>query len=428
MFPLEKLATLLRSGELPLLQYLNDVLAQLETEDGKINSFLREPDRAKRVLAEGETLLSRYPEPKDRPPLFGIPVGVKDLFNVTGLPTHAGSKLPAEAFAGAQATVVSRLKHAGAIVLGKTVSTEFAYFNPGPTRNPVNTDHSPGGSSSGSAAAIAQGLCPLALGTQTIASVNRPAAYCGIWGFKPSYGRIPLEGVFPFAQSVDHVGYFATRQEDIRYCAPYIVDSWEETVQPLSLSLLIPTGEYLNQADAESLALFVRVRQTLERKALNVQQIDLFPDIEDINDRHKYLIAAEFARNHEHLYARYEKLYSAESRDIYLLGSKISSDDLESSRKQPLMLRNQIQKLMASTQTNLIVCPGATSAAPFGLEFTGSPLMSLPFTNAGLPTISVPITSDSQGLPIGIQLVAGFGCDEFLLHAALEIHRHFSAD
>jgi Asp-tRNA(Asn)/Glu-tRNA(Gln) amidotransferase A subunit family amidase len=423
---LEALSSLLRSGELPLTHYLKNLLKRLSDEDRAIHAFLPEPEREKRVLEDARFLLDKYPAPEQRPALFGIPVGVKDLFNVDGLPTQAGSKMPSDAFEGPQATVVDRLQRAGAIVLGKTVSTEFAYFSPGPTRNPVNPEHSPGGSSSGSAAAVAQGLCPLALGTQTIASVIRPAAYCGIWGFKPSYGRIPLEGVFPFAQSVDHVGYFAARHEDISFVAPFMVDSWHQETDHPTLSLLIPNDAYLHQADADSQQHFREVVQTLADSGLEIKEIELFPDIEDLNIRHKSLIAAEFALNHHDLYAKYGSLYSPHSRELYLQGRDISSEELFSLRMLPEALRNEIQKIMWQHNANLLLTPGATSTAPQGLSSTGSPLMSLPFTNAGLPSISIPFGADRQGLPFALQVIAASGQDEFLVFAAREIHRALS--
>ncbi|HNQ43554.1 MAG TPA: amidase, partial [Candidatus Cloacimonadota bacterium] len=265
----------MRSGQLPLLDYVREMLKYLQFIDAGIQAFLPEADREKRLMNDAEQLMAQSPDPASRPPLYGVLLGVKDLFNVDGLPTQAGSKLPPEAFAGPEATLISRLKQAGALVLGKTVSTEFAYFSPGPTRNPVNPAYSPGGSSSGSAAAVASHMCPIALGTQTIASVIRPAAYCGIYGFKPTQGRMPLEGVFPFSPSIDQLGFFTSSLEDLDYAAPILVDSWkgeqaadadpgqncssQEDMKPM-----IPAAEFLNQADQESLAAFDRCLQKLE--------------------------------------------------------------------------------------------------------------------------------------------------------------------
>ena len=167
-------AASLRSGETDLLSYIHTICDRIDAEEPLIQAFVPEPARRQRLTDAAKELLSRFPDPADRPPLFGQLVGVKDIFRVDGFATQAGSQLPATLFAGAEAAVVTRLKESGALIAGKTVTTEFAYFQPGPTRNPRNPAHTPGGSSSGSAAGVAAGFFPLALGTQTIGSIIRP--------------------------------------------------------------------------------------------------------------------------------------------------------------------------------------------------------------------------------------------------------------
>ena len=164
--------------------YFEQLEVNFDARESDLRAFLPEEHRFSRLRDEYRALEKRYPDPEARPPLFGLPVGVKDIFHADGFETHAGSKLPADRLAGEQASSVTLLKDAGALVLGKTVTTEFAYFAPGPTRNPYNTDHTPGGSSSGSAAGVAAGLAPIAFGTQTVGSINRPAAFCGVVGFQ----------------------------------------------------------------------------------------------------------------------------------------------------------------------------------------------------------------------------------------------------
>jgi Asp-tRNA(Asn)/Glu-tRNA(Gln) amidotransferase A subunit family amidase len=414
---LKTLSSLLRSGELPLHAYLLDALHDVSTLDAGIHSLVPEPRREQRLLQEADELLKRYPLPGERPPLFGVLIGIKDLFNVDGLPTRAGSRLPPQAFSGAQSSIVSKLKEAGCLVLGKTVSTEFAYFSPGPTRNPVNPRHTPGGSSSGSAAVVALGLCPLALGTQTIASVSRPAAYCGVFGFKPSQGRISIEGVFPFAQSVDQIGYFAASFDDLAFAAPFMVQDWQSPAASKLNRVLIPDGAYLKQADAKSLEHFDTSLEALSRIGWELIYDDLFSDIEQINAKHQSLIAAEFALNHRLLSARFGDLYSEQSQALIKLGQSVSSSELASLRKLPMLLRSRIATRMRELSCALILSPGATSTAPSGLESTGSPLMSLPFTQAGLPTLAIPNGQDSKGLPYSLQIAAAYREDEFLLHA-----------
>ena len=190
---LPDLAAALRSGALPLADYLTEIEARVAAREPAVLALMAEPARWERLRAAAAELQARYPDPARRPPLYGVLVGVKDIFHVAGLPTTGGSRLPPQVLAGPEAESVARLTAAGALILGKTVSTEFAYFGPGPTRNPrspAGTPHTPGGSSSGSAAAVAAGLVPLALGTQTIGSIVRPASFCGVVGFKPTYERV----------------------------------------------------------------------------------------------------------------------------------------------------------------------------------------------------------------------------------------------
>ena len=188
--PLAQTVSLLRVGGRDLASYVDEMCDRVDAVDPAIQALLPEPGRRERLLTEAAGLERRYPQPASRPPLYGALVAVKDIFHVHGFVTRAGSNLPPELFAGAEASCVTQLREAGALILGKSVTTEFAYFEPGPTRNPHALDHTPGGSSSGSAAAVAAGLCQLAVGTQTIGSVIRPAAFCGVVGFKPSLDRI----------------------------------------------------------------------------------------------------------------------------------------------------------------------------------------------------------------------------------------------
>ncbi|MFE3768396.1 amidase family protein [Streptomyces sp. NPDC059122] len=220
-------AAALRSGVDDPLDAVRRTCDRIDAVDPRIQAFVPEPGRRERLSAAARELAAAGPPgPAGRPALYGIPVGIKDIVHVDGLPTRAGSALPPEELAGAQAAVVDRLSAAGALIAGKTVTAEFAVTAPGPTRNPHNPAHSPGGSSSGSAAAVAAGMIPLAIGTQTVGSMIRPAAYCGVVGFKPTYGRIPLDGVIPNASSFDTLGCYATELAGIALAAPVLCDGW----------------------------------------------------------------------------------------------------------------------------------------------------------------------------------------------------------
>src|SRR5438445_9730295 len=258
MFPasLVETAAALRTGELDLLVCINQLCDLIDASEPQIQALLPETDRRARLLYEAQELQMSFPNPASRPPLFGIPVGIKDIFRVDGFPTRAGSQLPAELFIGPESDCARTLRSVGALILGKTVTTEFAYFEPGPTRNPRNLDYSPGGSSSGSAAAVAAGFCPLAIGTQTIGSTIRPAAFCGIVGFKPTYGRIPTTGLIKCSESVDHVGYFTQDVAGIALVASLLCSDWQPAAAETLPVLGVPEGPYLAQASPEALEAF----------------------------------------------------------------------------------------------------------------------------------------------------------------------------
>jgi Asp-tRNA(Asn)/Glu-tRNA(Gln) amidotransferase A subunit family amidase len=241
----------LRFNQMTLPDYLSQVEARFIAREPSIFAFIPEKDRFTRLRQEADALLARYPDLVKRPPLFGMLLGVKDIFHVKGFITQAGSKLPPEELQGHEARCVTRLKNAGALIIGKTVTTEFAYFTPGPTRNPHNPAHTPGGSSSGSAAAVAAGFCTAALGTQTIGSIIRPAAFCGVVGFKPTYDRTPRDGVIPLSPSLDHVGFFAPDVETAKRVASVLLDDWrigELGITTRKPTLGVPNGRYLESA------------------------------------------------------------------------------------------------------------------------------------------------------------------------------------
>lgn len=218
---------------------------RIDRLDARIKAFVREPDRRGRLAAEAAAA----------PPgvLSGVMVGVKDIVRIDGMDTRAGSAVPPEVLAGPQAPLVDRLRAAGALVAGKTVTAEFAVTAPGPTRNPHNTAHTPGGSSSGSAAAVAAGMVPLAVGTQTVGSVVRPAAYCGVVGFKPSFGRVPVDGVIANAPSFDTVGVLAADVAMATRGASVLCDDWREPAAGDGRPVLgVPVGPYLDRAGTEA--------------------------------------------------------------------------------------------------------------------------------------------------------------------------------
>lgn len=423
---LREVSIALRNNTLDLMEYINNVCDKIDTVDVIVHSLLPEEKRRERLLKEAKALLEKYPNKSERPPLYGVLVGIKDMFRVDGFPTRAGSKLSAEVFAGEEAICVTKLKQAGALILGKTVSTEFAFFSPGPTRNPRNPEYTPGGSSSGSAAAVAMGLCPLALGTQTIASVIRPAAYCGIVGVKPSYGRISTQGVVPFSQTVDHVGFFTQDVAGAALTASVLIDDWDNNARASKPRIYLPSDAFLVQADYDSYNRFYKKVDMLNANGYEVLSYPVLKDIKNINDVHKELIGAEFYANHKAIYTKYSRLYSQHSKELIKTGRAIKESAIFADKAIQKAYQDSIDEIMRREGIDLWISPSTTTPAPKGIEYTGNPLMSLPWTFLGLPSISIPTGRASNGLPLGMQLVAGFGKDEALMQYARELYHLLS--
>lgn len=414
--PLAATVAALRSGETNLLTYVDDLCDRIDQIEPTVQALLPEPDRRARLLREAGALADRFPDPAARPPLYGAVVAVKDIFHVDGFTTRAGSAVPPELFAGPEAAVVAALRAAGALILGKSVTTEFAYFEPGPTRNPHNPQHTPGGSSSGSAAAVAAGLCPLAVGTQTIGSVIRPAAFCGIVGFKPSFDRIATAGLVYFSRSMDHVGLFTQDVAGIQLAAGALCRDWRGAAVADRLPALgVPEGPFLEQAEPEALIAFGEQLDRLAAAGVPIRRVPTLEEIERINYRHRQLIFAEFADQHAGMYSQYAKLYRPRTVEIIEIGRSVTAGEREKALAGAARLRAELASLMDAQGIDLWVCPAARGPAPAGIHATGDPAMNLPWTHAGVPAVTLPCGVAANGLPLGLQLSARFGDDERLL-------------
>jgi len=412
---LDETAASLREGRRDPVAYAADCYDRVERVEGAVRAWVDGPKSRPWVRGEAAALLERYPRPDTRPSLFGIPVGVKDIIQVDGLPTKAGSELPADKLTGPQAPVVDALREAGAFVLGKTVTAEFAYAAPGPTRNPNDLDHTPGGSSSGSAAAVAAGMCPLALGTQTVGSVIRPASFCGVVGFKPSYGRIPTAGVIPCSKSVDHVGLFTQDVPGAALAASVVCDDWEETTAPASPPTLgVPEGAYLSQVSDTGREAFEDAVGALRDAGYEVRRETVMDGIDGINERHRTLVAAEAALSHHDWFEQYGDRYADSTAELVRNGREVSVESAVRGRRSRHQLRTALADHMNRTGIDLWISPSAVGPAPAGVDDTGDPTMNLPWTHAGLPTVSLP-AGTVDGLPVGLQCAGAFGRDETVL-------------
>ncbi|CUS04007.2 Amidase [Candidatus Promineifilum breve] len=427
---------------LDLMTYLDELEQLVARREPEVLALLPEAGRFDRLRREASDLLRRYPDPMARPPLFGALVGVKDIFHVDGFVTHAGSELPPELFAGPEASCVTALRAAGALILGKTVTTQFAYFAPGPTRHPLSAAlgemRTPGGSSSGSAAAVAAGFAPLALGTQTIGSIIRPAAFCGVVGFKPSFGRVATDGVIPLSPSADTVGWLAATIEVAGLAASLLIGDWraeEPSPQPSptgrgsqiplpsggvrggqAVVLGIPEGPYLMRASAAGLAHFRAVVARLAAAGYVARPVPAMADYDDIHRRHSALVAYEAARTHADWFAAYRDRYHPRTAELIERGRATSDAQYREALDGRTRLRDEFHALMDAHAVDLWIAPAAVGPALRGLDSTGDPVMALPWTHAGLPALSLPAGTDAAGWPLGLQVVGRFGADEQLLH------------
>jgi Asp-tRNA(Asn)/Glu-tRNA(Gln) amidotransferase A subunit family amidase len=420
------LSKALGSGDTDPLDYLNELEITFTLREPDVLSFILEEDRFGRLENDIKLTQAVHTDPGGRPPLYCLPIGVKDIFHVNGFKTKAGSKLPPDRLKGTEAKTVTILKNAGALVFGKTVTTEFAYFGPGPTKNPHNPSHTPGGSSSGSAAAVAVGLVPFAFGTQTIGSIIRPASYCGIVGFKPTYGRISNEGVIPLAPSVDTIGYFTRDIASTLHMAGFLCKGWKPTFGiERKPTLGISSGPYLDKANPEMLAHFESVCARLSNAGYKVLNIPVMADFEDIYHHHNVIVAVEASRIHRTWFAEFKDLYHPKTIELIHRGQKANPDEYQSALIGRENLRRDLIEIKERREIDLWLSPPAVDAAPRGLESTGDPVMNLPWTHCGFPSLNIPAGFNKAGLPMGLQVSAAWGQDEALLDWALEMEKVF---
>ncbi|WP_285664291.1 amidase [Actinorhabdospora filicis] len=389
------------------LENAHRALDRIEAVDGRVRAFVAEPDRRERLLAEAEAA----PEG----PLRGVPVGIKDIVNAEGLPTRGGSGLPPEVVGGPEATVVTRLRAAGALVAGKTVTAEFAVLAPGETVNPHDPAHTPGGSSSGSAAGVAAGMVPLAIGTQTVGSVIRPSAFCGITGFKPTHGRIPIDGVIPNAPTYDTLGLHAADLAGIAAAAPVLLDGWRDTADARPPVLGVPDGPYLAHADIGAIASLEEQIERLREAGYAIVRARPFDDFEHIRAVQFTVNRFELARSHADWYAKYGELYRPQTARAIGEGHPIT----EGAYAEALAEREDVRaRLAAHTDAagvDVWLAPPATGVAPEGLGNTGNAVMCLPWSFTGWPSLTLPVPRPAGALPLGLQLAARPGADEELL-------------
>lgn len=403
-------AAAIREGRLAARDLVESLLDRIERLDPLLHAWVRlDAGRARATAGE---LDAERSQGRLRGALHGVPVGLKDIYFTAGLATEAGSPLHAGFVPERDARTVARLRQAGAIVLGKTETTQFAYSDPAPTRNPWNTDHTPGGSSSGCAAAVAARMVPAALGTQTAGSILRPAAFCGVVGFKATAGRLSLDGIFPLSWSLDHPGPIARSVADLQSLFA-VLDEQPVPGQQTRSSAHTPLGSppglgllggrFLDEADADALRHFDQAVRRLSRAGAAVREVRLPDDFDLADDVHHVIMRAEAAAYHRADHVRAPEAYRPNLRAAIELGSLIPAPLYLQAQR----LRNEL--LQASSQlfdgVDCLIMPSALGEAPADLTTTGNAIFNAPWSLFGMPALTIPSGLGRGGLPLGLQII-----------------------
>ncbi|MDQ0192793.1 amidase [Paenibacillus wynnii] len=388
-----------------------------------INAFIPEENLEARFFNDANCLLEKFPHQDNRPAFFGIPFAIKDLMHVNGFLTRAGSKLPSDVLTMSEGSFISNLRSMGAVFVGKTVTEEFAYHSVIPTRNPHNIDHTSGGSSAGSAASVAAGICPIAVGTQTLRSVIAPASFCGVVGFKPSYARVALDGVILLSPSFDTIGFFTQDIESMQYASSHLIPNWRSFHSDKKPILGVPSGMYMNFMCDEVRGAFENQLKLLEQAGYTIRNVDMpWDDSFIAGDAMIKMVQAEMAQVHEIWFRKYEHLYGSSVREAIKNGQSVPSEELEQYRAGQLNLRIDLENTKIKNGIDLWVSPAQGGVAPKGFEKTGWAGMTAVWSYAGLPTISIPVAK-IDGMPLGFQCIDSHGNDEALLYWTKEIER-----
>ncbi len=434
---LDQLPTIARTGEAiqqgrtTCREVLEQCLARIDRWEPRIHAWVSVDREGARGLADerdSERKAGRW-----RGPLHGMPLGIKDIIDMAGLPTGAGSRRLMETVVANDATVVRRLREAGAILLGKTVTTQFACFDPPPTRNPWHTEHTPGGSSSGSAAGVATGMCLGAIGSQTGGSITRPASYCGVAGAKPTFGRVSLAGVMPLAPSLDHPGPIGRSVGDLvilleAIAGPDPTDPRTSApgMQPVDFALAKRPisspprlarlrGFFESGALPAMRSVFEDAQSQLAARGAAISEAELPPTFADVHRQHRVILQYELSRAHATRIRAERVDYLPGVAGLIEEGLAIPESAYEEARRHQARAVKEIAGIFGNADVAL--CPAAPGPAP-DLTTTGDPSFNSPWSHTGLPTVTFPMGA-VDGMPLGIQLIGRRGDESRLFQVAL---------
>jgi Asp-tRNA(Asn)/Glu-tRNA(Gln) amidotransferase A subunit family amidase len=413
-------------GMISAEEYTAACLERIAEVESEVRAFAHiDPEHA---LTQARALDSKKANGERIGPLHGIPVGIKDIFDTADYPTECGSPILAGRRPEADAAAVRRLREAGAVIIGKTVTTEFAYFHPGKTRNPRDLQRTPGGSSSGSAAAVAAGMVPLAIGSQTNGSMIRPAAFCGVFGVKPSHGLISRAGALTLSRTLDHVGAFARSLDDLALILdvlagedpgdpdsrPYASPSFRVTAAqepPIPPTFTLVRTPMWDKADADA-------RGALEdlAKELGAREVDLPDNYRNAWSGLRAIMAADMAHNLGTFVDQGGEV-SKQFRDLVAEGRSVTATEYLAAVRDARRYADGMAGIFEQL-SDAILTLSARGAAPQGIETTGDPVFCTLWTLTGFPSLNLPLLANAEGLPVGVQLVGAHGRDERLLRTA----------
>ena len=412
-------AARIRTGKLQPTELVEQCLERIRKHDGQVRAWVVVDEEG--ALESARRLSDEAARGNLRGPLHGIPLGIKDIVDVAGFPTRAGSPLREDHMAETDAPLVAGLRQAGAIVLGKTVTVEFACFDPSPSRNPWDTElqHSPGGSSSGSAVAVAMGMCPAAIGTQTGGSLVRPSSYCGIATCKPTFARVDATGVVPVSYTLDHPGPMARSVGDLaimleclprsRQFGPPAMETHRGASGPATAvapKLGFVEAYFMEEAD-EPVRRAVRAAvDKLAGRGAQIESVTLADDFAEIQDVHTRVMAAEAAAYHREQFAEHRQSYGPMIASLLDQGLAMSAVDYSSAMMRLAEFRRRVPAMLG--QFDALIMPATDTTAPPTLTTTGNKAFQAPWSCSGLPVVSLPCGLADDGMPVAVQLVGRY--------------------
>jgi len=423
-----QLAQMIDAGEITSSELVEACLSRIDAREDEVRAWTHLDRDFARKQAAGRDASRAAGEACG--PLHGIPVGIKDIFDTADYPTENGTPLHEGRAPMADCTVVARLREAGAIILGKTVTTELAVYSPGKTRNPHDATRTPGGSSSGSAAAVASFMVPLAVGSQTNGSVVRPASFCGVFGYKPTHGLISRYGVLRQSPPLDTVGVFARSLEDLALIAgplmsyddrdpdmrprpaPHIsrIMAQAPPVEPRIAFVRSPVWNQAEEATKEAM------REMVEHVGEHVEIVDLPPAFDAALDTHRSIMEADLAVSFANEYSAGKDKLSAVLREMIERGQKVLAVEYIGAIARAKAFNEVLDKIFH--EYDAILTPSAAGEAPVGLDATGSPAFCTIWTLCGVPSLNLPVLQGPNDMPLGAQLVGPRGDDARLFRTA----------